>query len=133
MHGVLFLGCHRRLQKGFLMTNHELKKRFFYFHRTGAFTHRKTGKSAFRPSIKNGREICIDGKYYKAQKLAWLYVYGEYPDCDIVATNGDILETRIEKLIKKTKGFIPEKRLSLEELKKKISYHKEKGLFIWKI
>ncbi len=42
--------------------------------------------------------IKIDGQKYKAHRLAWFYVNGEWPSCDIDHINGCPLDNRMENL-----------------------------------
>lgn len=42
--------------------------------------------------------IKIDGQKYKAHRLAWLYVHGEWPAGDLDHANGCPLDNRIENL-----------------------------------
>jgi hypothetical protein len=42
--------------------------------------------------------IKIKGEQYKAHRLAWLYVHGEFPSNVIDHINGDKLDNRIENL-----------------------------------
>lgn len=42
--------------------------------------------------------IKIDGKKYKAHRLAWLYVHGKWPDGDLDHINGCPLDNRITNL-----------------------------------
>ncbi len=42
--------------------------------------------------------IWIDGKKYKSHRLAWLYVYGEFPPDSIDHINGVRYDNRIENL-----------------------------------
>lgn len=43
-------------------------------------------------------QICIDGKRYRAHRLAWLYSHGEWPTGDIDHLNGDRSDNRLENL-----------------------------------
>jgi len=42
--------------------------------------------------------ICIDGALYKGHRLAWLYVYGEWPSDQIDHINGNRLDNKISNL-----------------------------------
>jgi hypothetical protein len=42
--------------------------------------------------------IKIDGRKYKAHRLAWLYVHGEWPSMDVDHINGCPLDNRIQNL-----------------------------------
>lgn len=42
--------------------------------------------------------IKVDGQRYLAHRLAWLYVYGHFPNADIDHINGCRLDNRIENL-----------------------------------
>jgi hypothetical protein len=49
--------------------------------------------------------ICVDGEAYKAHRLAWLYVHGEWPEADIDHINGDRGDNRIENLRSVTRSI----------------------------
>lgn len=82
----------------------ELDKRLSYNKDTGVFVWVEThsprslnGKDA--GYIINGYiEICIDGKKYKAHRLAWLTEYGEMPNGIIDHINGIRNDNRISNL-----------------------------------
>lgn len=89
-----------------MLTQSELKKIFHYNHENGLFTRiAKCGK--YLPFSKVGSlssygylRICINKKHYMAHRLAWLYVYGEFPSkfidhIDNVRTNNCIKNLRI--------------------------------------
>ncbi len=42
--------------------------------------------------------ICFEGKLYKAHRLAWLYVHGEWPKRRLDHENGNTIDNRIENL-----------------------------------
>lgn len=43
-------------------------------------------------------QIRIDGKVYRAHRLAWLYMYGSWPSYEIDHKNGDSTDNRIDNL-----------------------------------
>jgi hypothetical protein len=50
-------------------------------------------------SLWNGyRRISVDGKNFKAHRLAWLYVHGTFPENPIDHLNGDRGDNRIDNL-----------------------------------
>jgi hypothetical protein len=51
------------------------------------------------------RAIRVDKKLYQAHRLAWLYVYGEWPTHQIDHVNGDKLDNRIANLRDVTDAF----------------------------
>lgn len=76
-----------------------------YNSETGRFTWIKKpcrrircGDVAMNKSPTGYVRIGIDGKRYLAHRLAWLYVYGEWPSGDIDHINGDTSDNRIANL-----------------------------------
>jgi hypothetical protein len=68
-----------------MITQDEIKDKLNYDQNTGVFTWKvkpnsttNIGKVAGTLN-KNYVEICVSGKKYGAHRLAWLYVYGEFP------------------------------------------------------
>ena len=87
------------------MTQDELKALFFYDPETGIFIRRKWRSSNALPgspagSVQNKGYIVIwvDGRRYMAHRLAWVYVYGEWPDKQVDHINGVKSDNRIANL-----------------------------------
>jgi len=88
------------------ITQEIVKAWFRYDPETGRFAWRKLRSSRSQPigealgSINgNGyRLLTIDGKNYKASRLAWLYVYGQWPQNNLDHIDRDRLNDRIANL-----------------------------------
>lgn len=69
---------------------------------TGIFTKlaegRKQGKPVGSKTEKGYLSIEVDGKWYRAHRLAWLYVHGEMPKVRIDHENGQRDDNRIDNL-----------------------------------
>lgn len=69
-----------------MITQDELKATFIYDEQTGAFT-RRMAHGRVKPTgtinTLGYKVIGFKSKLWLAHRLAWLYVYGAYPDCDI--------------------------------------------------
>ena len=77
------------------LTQERLKELYSYNPETGEFTHllswgkRKRGDVAgYVHPTKRYRYIRIEGKSYFAHRLAWLYVYGKWPEDQIDHIDG---------------------------------------------
>lgn len=46
---------------------------------TGFFYRRGSDEPSGRLTTKGYRQVCVQGRRYMAHRLAWLYVYGEWP------------------------------------------------------
>ena len=87
-----------------LVTQARLKELLSYDPDTGIFARRKTAGGAVVGSIAGFlhpdgyRLIRVDGDKYAAHRLAWLYVYGEYPKQEIDHINLQKDDNRIANL-----------------------------------
>lgn len=88
-----------------MLTADRLRQVLSYDAETGVFTWRdrisiriKVGNRAGRPNWKGYRQIGIDGALIMEHKLAWLYVYGEWPNAQIDHINRDKADNRIANL-----------------------------------
>jgi len=84
------------------MTRDELKELVSYDSETGVFKRLKqtsprikVGQSAGWKDAYGYLNICLRGKKWKAHRLAWLYVYGEFPKKEIDHINGIKNDNRI--------------------------------------
>jgi len=91
-------------RKVILITQQQLKDVLDYSPEKGEF-YWKNKSTAYRcgfiaGSVKNDGyiNIGIKGKYYKAHRLAWLYVYGVMPDQLLDHINGNRSDNRIANL-----------------------------------
>lgn len=78
-----------------MLTHKRLQSLLHYNPVTGVFTHRVTkGGSAYENTVAGTIDsdgyvkIRVDGKKYKAHRLAWFYVIGEWPENDIDHKDG---------------------------------------------
>ncbi|MFN7883268.1 MAG: HNH endonuclease [bacterium] len=86
------------------LTAERLRELLDYCPRTGAFRWRKSRGGKIEGSVagysaKNGYlQLGVDKKLYLAHRLAWLYVYGEWPARDVDHANGDRRDNRAANL-----------------------------------
>ena len=86
------------------ITQEGLKEFLSYAPDTGLFVWRvtkgnKSINSAAGTIVRGGYiRIGLNGKYYMAHRLAWLYVYGEFPTQYLDHINGVTNDNRIENL-----------------------------------
>ena len=87
-----------------MITQSELKEALSYDKLTGQFIWKKLSPRAFSirvgdtagsQSVQGYWRIRINGKLYTAHRLAWLYCYGQFPDCEIDHINGDKSDNRL--------------------------------------
>ena len=87
-----------------MLTQSVLKSLFHYDKATGIFTRAKNhlrakeGSVVGTPNYKGYLLFSVQGKSYRAHRLAWLYVYGQFPSMDLDHINGDRKDNRIENL-----------------------------------
>lgn len=87
------------------LTANRLREALNYTPETGGFTWRITssnrspvGSVAGRDNGNGYRRIMVDGVVYYAHRLAWLYVYGEWPLHEIDHCDGNRSNNRIVNL-----------------------------------
>lgn len=87
-----------------MLTQELVKSLFHYNPDTGNFTWRapagcrKANDIAGTHSSRGYIQVKIKGKKYSAHRLAWLYVYGEWPKFQIDHINGKRSDNRITNL-----------------------------------
>ena len=88
-----------------MITQEELKSLFDYDPNTGKFIRKvattnsvKVGDIAGGLNQRGYVVIWTNGRSYLAHRLAWLYVYGEFPELNIDHINHDITDNRISNL-----------------------------------
>jgi len=86
------------------LTQQQLKELLFYCPETGKFT-RKTSRGLAKKGNEAGhmkqdgyRVIGIGGGFFSAHRLAWVYMTGEWPICQIDHVNRDRADNRFENL-----------------------------------
>jgi hypothetical protein len=87
-----------------MITQQQLKDHLSYDPKTGIFTRVKNTARYKAGSILGTKHstgyvvIRIEDKLYKAHRLAWLYVYGQFPELRIDHINRDGLDNRLSNL-----------------------------------
>lgn len=114
-----------------MITKKELKNVIKYERSTGKFFYKitisrnKKGNEAGH-LLKGKKYITLDYRRYNAAKLAWLYVYGEYPKEYLEHINGDYSDLRIKNL----KKSVPQE-VTYERLREILEYNPITGIFTW--
>lgn len=86
-----------------MLTQERLQEVYEYNPDTGLFTHKRHGRRGRAPKnavagyiMKTGYVgMCIDRRKYLAHRLAWLYVYGAFPDGEIDHVNLNRADNRL--------------------------------------
>lgn len=84
-----------------MITQEELQSKFNYDVNTGIFTRKYTYKKLLAGTEAGCKDsdgyiiISFTNKQYKAHRLAWLYVYGEFPKYNLDHINGNPADNRI--------------------------------------
>ena len=94
-----------------MLTQAELKEFFHYDPETGVFTRikRVSGRCRVGDIVGSPDELGylrfrVNGKKYRAHRLAWLYVYGSFPENEIDHINHDRSDNRISNLRQATRA-----------------------------
>lgn len=80
-----------------ILTQEQLKAKYSYDNLTGIFKN-KYGKIVGNKNSRGYIRIYVNNTEHKAHRLAWLYVYGKFPDNFIDHINLDKSDNRISNL-----------------------------------
>ena len=106
------------------ITAEYVQSNMVYNHNNGTFY--KNNKKLGSEDEKGYIRIGINWRHYRAHRLAWLYVYGEWPNGQIDHINGDRSDNRIENLRIATNGQNQHNKRIFNKIKG-ISVHKKSG------
>jgi hypothetical protein len=109
-----------------MLTQQDLKENLLYNISTGEFTNIRKNKIVGKIDKScNMIKVCVRCQSYLAHKLAWLYVFGNYPSV-IRHLDGDTTNNRISNLIENSE-FVS-KEFTQERLKQLITYDPLTGI-----
>lgn len=119
------------------LTAERLRQLLSYDPETGVFRRRvtqtnrnKVGDVAGTPNDKGYLLIMVDGRRYLAHRLAWFYVYGEWPAGEIDHINRQRSDNRIANLRDATRSLNTQNTgmfSSNTSGKKGVSFHRASG------
>ena len=123
----------RRSAKAKTLSANRLRKLLSYAPATGVFRWRVQrggpksvgGVAGSIHPPKGYREICIDGKLYRANRLAWLYMTGRWPKLAIGYINHNTSDTRWANL----RAMTPSQRGAATRMRNKLGV---RGVWITK-
>lgn len=81
-----------------MITQEQLKEKLVYFPKTGNFHNASNGKPVGHFDERGYVSVNVNGKSYRAHRLAWLYVYGKMPENEIDHIDGDRGNNKIDNL-----------------------------------
>lgn len=81
-----------------MLTQEKLKEKIVYFPNTGKFHNAKTGREVGTADKRGYVKILVNGKSYRAHRLAWLYVHGNFPKNEIDHIDGDRSNNKLKNL-----------------------------------
>lgn len=98
--------CAKKKISGSPLTQKRLKELLIYDERNGLFRWLVSMNNAVMAGEIAGSpippkmhwRISVDGKAYSAHRLAWLYIYGEWPEKSLDHANGNTGDNRISNL-----------------------------------
>lgn len=112
------------------LTQERLKELFSYDQNTGIFTRLLPTSSRSKKGMVAGSKyktgylfICIDGNRYLAHRLAWLYVYGVFPEKQLDHINQIKYENRIINLREANASENAQNRPDISQKKNKSGYY----------
>lgn len=108
-----------------MISQSEIISNFHYDAETGLFFRKVNSRRRPNSLIETGTitfwGYCAIGyrnKHYTAHRLAWLYIHGEWPDCDIDHINGNRSDNRICNLRAVSRTINNQNRRSITTNKK---------------
>lgn len=119
-----------------MITAERLLELLDYDPHSGAFVRKVSWTNAVRAgevagtfTVNGYRQLKIDGRFYLAHVLAWLWMTGEMPARRITLRNGVKSDTRWNNL--RLSG--PEQNLTAGRVREIFDYNSETGIFIYRI